>query len=150
MKGPVRLRPQMKGVIPFLDLLFVLLFSLLALSDSKRSAEQEAVRIQLPAVEPASGEEGPLRPAIILEIDAESHVRLAGRPEPIGSPADLDRALAKRVGNALPEQFEVEIHGDARAKHGVGVALLQHLRNKGFASVALLAVGDTDANWAKH
>ena len=147
MKGPTRFHPQMKGIVPFLDLLFVLLFSLLAMSDTKRSAENEAVRIQLPAVEPAGNGADPLRPTVVIEIDAGSNVRFAGRPEPIDSPRDLDEMLAQKLGNKLPEQFEVEIHGDARARHGVAVALLQHLRKKGFATVVLLAVGDEQAAW---
>ena len=147
MKGPTRFRPQMKGIVPFLDLLFVLLFSLLAMSDTKRSAENEAVRIQLPAVEPAGNGADPLRPTIVIEIDADSNVRFPGRPEPIHGPRDLDEMLARKLGDKLPEQFEIEIHGDARARHGVAVALLQHLRKQGFATVALLAVGDENATW---
>ena len=150
MKRPVSQRAQMKGVVPFLDLLFVLLFSLLALSDSKTSADNESVRIQLPDVEPTTGTAGPQRPAIILQIDADSVVRMAGRPEPLDTPKQLDALLETRLGARNPDEFDIEIHGDARARHGVGVALLQHLRNKGFGAVSLLAVGDKDAGWRKE
>ena len=140
---------MMRGVTPFLDLLFILLFSLLALSDAKRAKDPERVRIRLPRVEPADGTEGPALPAIVIEIDATSRVRMAGDPRPVEGPADLDRRLERRLGSTLPEEFEVEIQADGRARHGVGVALLQHLRRRGFAGVTLLALGDADATWTE-
>ena len=44
----------------------------------------------------------------------------------------------------------MEIRGDAAADHGVMVALLQHLRRRGFKGVNLLALGAADASWGKE
>ena len=41
MNTPSRRTHGMKGVAPFLDLLFLLLFGLLALSDSKKATDAE-------------------------------------------------------------------------------------------------------------
>jgi biopolymer transport protein ExbD len=138
---------SVRGVTPLLDLLFILLFSLLALSDARKATATEPVRVRLPAVEPGEGEAPPDRPTIVIEIDAASRVRLAGHPEALDGPSALDALLAERIGRALPDEFEVEIQADANAKHGVSVALLQHLRRRGFAGVTLLALGDRNATW---
>jgi biopolymer transport protein ExbD len=137
----------LRGVTPLIDLLFLLLFSLLALSDARSSTAEEQVHIRLPRVEPGEAPEPRRYESIVIEIDAQSRVRLEGREEPVRGPEHLDALLAARVGGALPEEFEVEIHGDARARHGVSVALLQHLRRRGFAGVTLLALGERDADW---
>ena len=134
---------NLRGVTPLLDLLFLLLFSLLALSDTRRTTTTEPVRIRLPRVEAGkSGTE--TRETLVIEIGADSRVRHEG--ETVAGPAHLDRLLARRLGARLPEEFAVEIHGDAGARHGVGVALLQHLRQRGFAAVSLLALGGEDRN----
>ncbi|MEN8148592.1 MAG: biopolymer transporter ExbD [Planctomycetota bacterium] len=142
--------PGMRGVTPFVDLLFLLLFGMLALSDSKKATSAEIVRVRLPAVEPGDEEGAGETKKIVLVVDADSEVRLEGRSDPIDGPPALDVALADLVGNALPDQFTVEIRGDAEADHGVMVALLQHLRRAGFAGVNLLALAAEDATWGKR
>ena len=142
-----RRSPGMRGVTPFVDLLFLLLFGMLALSDSKKATSAETVRIRLPAVTPGADDGGGETRTIVLVVDAESKVRIEGGNETIDGPAALDGALAGLVGNALPEEFTVEIRGDAEAEHGVMVALLQHLRRAGFAGVNLLALAADDATW---
>ena len=137
----------MRGATPLVDLLFLLLFSLLALSDTKKATSQEPVRIKLPKVAPAKTLEAGLRPTIILEINADSEVRIQDNAEVIEGPEELDRLLDVRLDGKLADEFEIEIHGDANARHGVGVALLQHLRQRGFAGVTLLALGEDDASW---
>jgi len=138
---------RMRGVTPFIDLLFILLFGMLALSDSKRATSAELVRVRLPTVEPAAADGADDTRVIVLEVDVKSHVRLEGRDGRIDGPEALDAALAAIVVNDLPEQFTVEIRGDAGAHHGVIVALLQHLRRRGFAGVNLLALGVEGATW---
>jgi biopolymer transport protein ExbD len=137
----------MGGLMPFVDLLFILLFGMLALSDTKQAASAELVRVRLPKVEP--GDEGGTDDArvIVVSVDANSNVRLEGSEGRVDGPEALDAALAGVVGNDLPEQFTVEIRGDAEADHGVMVALLQHLRRRGFAGVNLLALGAETAEW---
>ena len=140
----------MRGATPLVDLLFLLLFSLLALSDTKKAASQEPVRIKLPKVAPAKTLATAMRPTVILEIDAASHVRIKDNPEVIEGPRELDRLLDAQLGSKLADEFEVEIHGDANARHGVSVALLQHLRTRGFAAVTLIALGEENATWQQE
>jgi biopolymer transport protein ExbD len=140
----------MRGITPLIDLLFILLFGLLALSDARRSESAETVRIQLPAVEPTEKKGAATPKVIVLEIDAESVVRIEGREEPVEDPEELDTLLAERIGDTLPEEFAIEIRGDASARHGVMVALLQHLRERGFNSVNLLALGEPNATWSEE
>ena len=132
----------LRGLTPLLDTLFILLFALLALSDTRQVAQAEEVRIQLPSVEP--GEDAPQAPAELFSIfvDAESAVRLeglSGTSERIETFEALDAALAARLGDVLPEEVAIDIVGDADARHGVMVELLQHLRLRGFTRVQLLA-----------
>jgi len=67
---------RMRGVTPFIDLLFILLFGMLALSDSKRATSAELVRVRLPTVEPAAADGADDTRVIVLEVDVKSHVRL--------------------------------------------------------------------------
>ena len=137
----------LQGITPLLDVLFILLFGLLALSDAKRATSAEIVRVRLPKVEPQQSEATGEMRKIVLEVDARSDVRLEGRPATLPDSAALDAELAALIGDALPEEFAIEIRGDASARHGVMVALLQHLRQRGFATVHLLALGESGANW---
>lgn len=132
-----------------MDLLFLLLFSLLALSDSKKATDAETVRIALPRVEPDDGAASVIAETgkIVLVVDADSRVYVEGFEGAVDDPAALDAVLSVMVGDAMPEEIGVEIRGDADAKNGVMVALLQHLRRRGFAGVSLLALGDENAAW---
>lgn len=136
-------RPQwgLRNAAPLVDLLFLLLFGLLALSDSRSSSSEEVVRVRLPRVEPETEQGTDDQDTITIEIDRDSKVRLDGNDDVLVGPAALDAAMAKVLGDRLPEQLEVEIRGDAGARHGVAVSLLQHLRRRGFAGVRLLALG---------
>jgi len=89
------------------------------------------------------------RSTVVLEIDGDSRIRVEGVDEAVDSPEDLDAVLDRMLEGRLPEDCEVEIRGDTKADHGVSVAVLQHLRNRGFGGVALLATGDTSGAWAK-
>ena len=131
-----------RGLTPLLDTLFILLFALLALSDTRQVAQTQEVRIELPAVE--SGEESAAAPGerVSLLVDGTSAVRLAGpsgTSEPIERFDELDSLLAARLGALLPEEVAIDIVGDEDARHGVMVELLQHLRLRGFTRVQLLA-----------
>ena len=138
------------GIMPFIDLLFILLFSLLAMSETRKSASQEPVRISLPEVEPGANDNAAdARVTVVLEIDADSNIRVQGIEEIVGSPEELDRLIDRQLDGRLPEECEVEIRGDTKADHGVSVAILQHLRNRGFGGVALLATGASDTAWGE-
>lgn len=152
----------LRGLTPMLDALFILLFALLALSDSRQIESSEEVRIQLPSVEPGDDSEPAPFELFSILVDAESVVRLegsldstgsrgvAGTTAPIASFDELDAALAERLGAALPEDVAIDIVADENARHGVMVELLQHLRLRGFVRVQLLATGtDTDGAFAR-
>jgi len=126
---------------PLVDVLFILLFALLALSDSRETHQTEEVRVQLPEVEPA--DEGPLVSGerVQLEISADSTIRLAASGQVITTREELDRALTAILGERLPEEVVVEIQADRAARHGVAVELLQHIRLLGFVNVELIASG---------
>jgi len=131
-----------RGLTPLLDTLFILLFALLALSDTREADQAEQVRIQLPAVEAGEGATAAPAERFSIFVDAESAVRLenaADSARSITSFAELDAALAERLGTVLPEEVAIDIVGDADARHGVMVELLQHLRLSGFTQVQLLA-----------
>ncbi len=140
----------LRGITPLLDVLFILLFGLLALSDAKKATSAEIVRVRLPKVEPQRSDAAGEMRKIVLEVNARSEVRLEGRPATLSDSAALDAELAVLIGDALPEEFAVEIRGDAGARHGVMVALLQHLRQRGFAAVHLLALGEAGASWGEE
>lgn len=132
------------GLMPLVDVLFLMLFALLVLSDTRSSNRAELVRVDLPAVEPAGAREPGTSERVALEIDADSVVRLASTGEAVGDRAALDRVLGEAVGDAVPEEVAVEVRADADARHGVAVDLLQHLRLRGFVHVELVALGRRD------
>jgi biopolymer transport protein ExbD len=132
------------GLTSLVDTVFLLLFSLLALSETRRAAAAELVRIKLPEVEPGSEESAQAPPGIALEIGADSIVRLRPSGEEILSRDQLDRYLAGTLAGELPEEVVVELHADRDARHGAVVELLAHLRTRGFLNVQLLALGVKD------
>jgi len=139
------------GVMPFIDLLFILLFSLLAMSETRKSSSQEPVRIHLPEVEPGASDDATGATAtVVLEIDGDSRIRVEGYDDPVDSPEEFDKLLDAQLDGRLPQECDVEIRGDTKADHGVSVAVLQHLRNRGFGGVSLIATGDTSGAWAKE
>lgn len=129
-----------RAVVPLLDVLFLLLFALLALSEAG-SARTRDVRVELPAVETGAGAAPPAAaPALMLVLDADSMISLADGT-PVRSEDDLERALSRAIGEGLPDQVPIELVADRAARHGVAVALLEHLRRRGFADVHLVATG---------
>lgn len=130
-----------RGLTPMLDTLFILLFALLALSDTREVSETEEVRIQLPEVEPGSDAATGAAEVFAIFVDADSLVRLEGNEDVVESFEELDAALSARLGDAFPEDVSVDIVADAEARHGIIVELLQHLRLRGFVRVQLLATG---------
>ena len=128
------------ALTPLLDTLFLLLFALLALSDTRSATRDETVRVRLPEVEPAEVAGGAREDFLTLEVDSDSNVFLAGA-ERLEGTEELDRALSRSLGQRLPEEIVVVLSVDAEARHGVVATLLQHLRLRGFVNVELLAKG---------
>ena len=135
----------LKGLTPVLDMVFLLLFALLAISESRETTRQDRVHVRLPQVETGSEAPQEARQNVLLEIDADSEIRVGGRDERLTSREALDQALSKSLGTAVAEEVNVEIHADQGASTGVAVALLQHLRLRGFLRVSLVATGSSGA-----
>ncbi len=142
---PARRSLGAKGLTPLLDTLFLLLFTLLATSEPARTEALEMVRIQLPRVEAEASGAGDAA-ALLLEVDADSRIRLEGSG-PVTSLEELDAALAAARGGRSPEEVPVRILGDREARHGVAVQLLQHLRLLGFVSIELVAAGGDEEDF---
>ncbi len=134
-------RPSLalRGLTPLVDLLFILLFALLALGETRRVEEEQLVAVELPAVEAGADAVAPAS-SVVLSIDADSRVVLSSG-EVVTTRAALDRELAAALGDGVPEEVVVAIHADRSARHGAAVELLQHLRLRGFVHVQLLATG---------
>jgi biopolymer transport protein ExbD len=131
--------PGVAGLTPLLDTLFLLLFALLALTQSRTTGRNDTVRVELPAVEPGSGANSADVKSVRVHVDAQGIVSVEGRDEPLSSLAELDPALSAVLGDAVPEAVRVDIVADDAAPYGVAVTLLQHLRLAGFSQVGLLA-----------
>lgn len=129
-----------RALTPLLDVLFLLLFALLALSDTRTAREAERVRVELPAVEPADRASPSPGRIVALEIDRDSRVRVAGGA-PLATRAALDDALAAALGDGVPEEVAVDLLADRDARHGVVAEVLQQLRLRGFVRVRLAALG---------
>ena len=142
MRSRARRGPAvLAGLTPLLDTIFLLLFALLVTSDTRTENDTELVHIQLPEVESTGEESTGAGEHLVVVLDAESHVRLGRDGETLASREELDRALSQALGDALPEEIPIEIHGDAAARHGVAIELLQYLRMRGFVHVQLVAQG---------
>ncbi len=129
------------GLTSLIDVVFLLLFTLLTLSDAHRDRAVELVRLELAEVEPAPGSASSDAIRIVLEVTADSEVSLQGGSGELATPADLDRALARALGEAIPEDVVVEIHCDRDAPYGIALDLLQHLALRGFYDIQLIAIG---------
>jgi len=129
------------GLTPLIDTLFILLFALLALSDTRKTNPTEPVRVQLPEVEPGETGPGLAGARITVEVGADSSIRVGEEGVVVESRTELDRAFNAVLGERLPEEVVIEVRADRDARHGVAVELLQHLRLRGFVNVELVAVG---------
>jgi len=132
--------PGAASLTPLLDTLFILLFSLLALSDSRSVESSEVVRVELPGVEPNEQSSARQGLRLSIEIDADSAVRWKGDDRVITTWDQLDTVLAAKLEGRDPAETTVELEADRDARHGVAVSLLQHLRVNGFTNVELIAV----------
>ena len=141
-------RIAMGGLTPLLDTLFLLLFALLAISDVKREETEEEVLVELPGVAPdgAAGEREVERIQIVVDADSELSVGPDARPA--GTPRELDAVLDRELAGRAASALSVEIRADRDSRHGVAVALLQHLRGRGFQDVVLVAIGAPDPDAA--
>lgn len=129
------------GVTPLLDTLFLLLFALLVVSDTRTATRTEPVRIQLPAVEPGSSPASAPAQRFTITIDDQSRLFVAQTDQTIDSREQLDELLAEALGERLPEELVVEIRADASSRSGVALEILQHLLLRGFVRVELAARG---------
>lgn len=133
-----------RGLVPFLDTLFNLLFALLAINAANAAASSEFLRLRLPRVESGDEERAVSPGGLVIAVDADGSIRPAGTDLVLRTREELDRVLLSVVGVELPEEFPVEIQADTSCPHGVVVELLQHLRVLGFSDVRLAAIARAD------
>lgn len=139
----------MGGLTPLVDTLFLLLFALLAISDVRRDdAPREEVLVELPGVAPESGAAVEGHRRIELVVDAESRLTVGEQGWSVANPGELDARLAQLLGAGAPADVAVVIRADRQSRHGVAVALLQHLRTNGYRNVVLVAEGSPDPSLA--
>jgi len=139
--------PSLKGITPLLDVLFILLFALLALSESKSSPSEELFRVQLPQVEADANPAVVDLEKLVISLDVNSRIRVQGMEGAVNTLEEFDSLLASALGDALPENIAIEIQGDQLARHGVTIGLLQHLRLRGFQNVMFLVAGGNPSSF---
>ena len=148
MSSPARRRRHrispMAGLTPLLDVIFLLLFALMITSETKSDNKSELVPIELPEVQPSGDPKTSQKDPVRIVLDSESRVRLEPNQTTLNSLDEVDTALGTALGDALPEEVDVQIHADRNARHGVAIELLQHLRVRGFIRVQLVALGQPD------
>lgn len=141
------------GLTPLLDVLFLLLFAVLASTDSASTdtPDPEEVRVELPAVDPlesgAGDEDEAVR--IFLRIDADGTVTIIDEDGPHATPTagELRAALTEAMATAgATGHTIVEIRADADARHGVTVDVLQTVRAVGIVDVRFVATAGPDDN----
>ena len=132
-----------RNLTSLVDTVFLLVFSLLALSETRRSEATDLVRVELPAVERGDESGASTAERVVLHVTGESEIFLVGHGiEPLGSREELDAALDAARGERLPEEFVVDVEADRDSRYGVAVELLQHLRLRGFVHVRMVARGE--------
>jgi biopolymer transport protein ExbD len=130
------------GIMPLLDVLFILLFSLLALTDVRTAeAAAEEVRVELPAVEAGDSDVVPPDLPLSLSVDVDGQVT-TGTGLLIEDSVALEVLLQGELGDRLPEELTIELSADRGAPSGVVIELLQALRLRGVHQVQVLAEGD--------
>lgn len=138
-------RIAMGGLTPLLDTLFLLLFALLAISDVKREESEEEVLVELPGVAPDAAADERQLERIAITVDADSRLSIGPSARSAATPSELDAALDDELDGRSEAAIAIEIRADRDSRHGVSVALLQHLRGRGFQDVVLVAIGAADS-----
>jgi biopolymer transport protein ExbD len=139
--------PSLKGITPLLDVLFILLFALLALSETKTANPAELLRVQLPQVAPEANQPVVDPQKLVLVLNADSQITIGDVDGVVTTLEEFDAVLASVIGDTLPEDIAIEIQGDRMARHGTTVGLLQHLRLRGFQKVMFLVAGGDPASF---
>ena len=127
------------ALTPLLDMLFLLLFTLLATSQSAESLDselpEEEIAIELPSVQESQGTGERASEPLVLFVDASGGVTLAGAAIP--TPAELRSSLEARVDAGEEVSLELNVDGDAR--HAVVADVLQAVRAAGVSDLRFLA-----------
>ncbi|MEM9381341.1 MAG: biopolymer transporter ExbD [Planctomycetota bacterium] len=154
-RGAVQGAMGSSGLTPLLDTLFLLLFALLASSDSASvevTEPEEEVQVELPSVDPVESGSGNEADAarIFLRIDADDSVVVVrpDGPRTTATAGELRAELTEAIGpDGAAEEAIVEIRADANARHGVTVDVLQTVRAVGIVDVRFVATaGPEDGN----
>lgn len=134
-----RRTPGSTALTPLLDMLFLLLFALLATSRSAESMDQaprEEIAIELPSVTGAGDEDPDAREPIEVTVAADGAVVLAGVDAP--SPAALTERLEALV--RLRGEVSLELRVDGATPHAVVADVLQATRAAGVHDVRFIAI----------
>ncbi|MGK0482837.1 MAG: biopolymer transport protein ExbD [Planctomycetota bacterium] len=131
--------PGQAALTPLLDTLFLLLFAVLASSDSKAAREDapQEIQVELPSVEDSgepSAEESE-RALILITIEAGGRVQIGDTGASPATAAELAAALV-----AVESGSSVEIRAHADARHAVVVEVLHGLREAGLLDVRFVAM----------
>ncbi|MEL6428604.1 MAG: biopolymer transporter ExbD [Planctomycetota bacterium] len=136
-------RGASNALTPLLDMLFLLLFALLATSRSAESVEarqEEEIGVELPRVQETGAGVPRAEEPLVVEVDAGGGVTLDARR--IETPADLRAALEARATDDAAPSIELVVDGDTR--HAVVADVLQSVRAAGVVDVRFLALAGED------
>ena len=105
-----------RGLVPFLDTLFNLLFALLAINAANAAASSEFLRLRLPLVE--QSQEGAASPGgLVIAVDADGSIRPAGTDVVL---LGFGRADQVRDGERHEDREAAEESQRLRGNPGVG------------------------------
>lgn len=125
--SPIKKKEARLEIIPLIDIMFFLLASFMLVSLSM--TKQQSIKVNLPT---AVASQKDVKPDMInLAVDAQGSYYLD--KDPIILP-DLEKVLAER--HAADPEMKVYISGDAEARHGSMVQILDAVRRAGFQNVA--------------
>jgi biopolymer transport protein ExbD len=116
-------------MLPLIDVVFLLLVVFLYAAVTMVRAH--VVAVELPEL--LTGEAGRLPAVLVVGVDREGEVSVAGEPV---DRAELIRRLNER--SAAEEDLEVLVHADARALHGDVVGVLDAVRAGGLRRVLIV------------
>ena len=142
------------ALMPLLDTLFLLLFTLLATSRSATLVEEsvrEEISVSLPDVADGGVGESDAQASVLVigvqpsgAIEAIVGLSAEGRAVPVASPSALGALIDALRERDLSVRWRAEIRADEDARHGVVLDVLQEVRLAGLVDVRFIAVEGGD------
>lgn len=138
------------ALMPLLDTLFLLLFTLLATSRSATLVEEsvrEEISVSLPDVADGGASDSDVAARVlVIGVGADSAIeaiagrRADGRALPVQSPAAIGSLVATLRESDSAARWRAEIRADEDARHGAVLDVLQEVRRAGITDVRFIAV----------